>query len=363
MSSRSNAPAVRDATLDVAKGVAIVTVVFVHVWRGLEAAGLLADPVLFRTVDTVMCLWVLTLFAFVTGLFIERGMLRDGTGGYARRRLLEFAWLYVLWSLLNNFSNLVGSQFANTPVTLAESLTLWEPRAQMWYLGWIGLMVGIAALAQPWRSRARAATTLALTAVGSAACWGLNGPYLGTLGLGISIAFFVGVAVGADRARRLLSGTPAWVHAIVGVALMGATCGLVVFGLATPPTHDGIHRTVTTVALGLTASAMGTVAVLQLSKVLTLTPVRRPLAHLGTTSMVVFLAHLLFTPTTRIVLSRFGVTDPAVHVVVGTAAGVIGPLLLAALATRARADWLFALPAGRVAASRAGERGIALSRG
>lgn len=361
--SSSNAPARRDSALDVAKGLAIIVVVFVHVWRGADAAGLIADHVLFRVVDTVMCLWVLTLFAFTTGLFIERGMLRDGTGRYARRRLLEFAWLYVLWSLLNNFSNLVGSQFANTPVTLAESLMLWEPRAQMWYLGWIGLMVGLAALAQPWRSQARAATTLALTAVGSAACWGLNGPYLGTFGLGISIAFFVGVAVGADRARRVLSGTPSWVHAIVAVALMGAICGLVVFGLATPPTHDGIHRTATTVALGLTASAMGTVAVLQLAKVLSLTPFRRPLAHLGTVSMVVFLAHLLFTPTTRIVLSRLGVTDPTVHVVLGTVAGVVGPLLLAALAARARADWLFALPTGRPAASPAGERRIALTRG
>ncbi|MFE7843767.1 acyltransferase family protein [Microbacterium sp. NPDC057407] len=334
----------RDAVLDVAKGIAIVAVVFVHVWRGVDAAGLLADPALFRLVDTTVCLWVLTVFAFVAGLFIERGMKRDGAGRYVGRRVLDFAWLYVVWSILNNLANLVGSQLANTPITLEQTMRLWEPRAQMWYLGWIALMVVIAAVSRPWESRTRLVVTLATVGAASAATWGLNGSVVGTLGLGISLAFFAGVAVRADRAVALLAAGPAWVHAFLASAAMCATVALVAMGLAGPPTHDGEHRTATTVVIGMAASSLATIAVLQVSRLLSATSLRRPLTALGQASMVIFLAHLLFTPTTRIALSGVGVADPTAQVVVGVALGVAGPLALRAVATRSGAPWLFSAP-------------------
>lgn len=334
----------RASALDVAKGIAIVAVVFVHVWRGVEAAGLLDDPVLFRIVDTTVCLWVLTVFAFVAGLFIERGVKRDGAWRYVRRRVIEFAWLYVVWSVLNNLANLVGSQFANAPITLEQTLRLWEPRAQMWYLGWIALMVAIAGIARPWESRTRLMATLTAIGAASAATWGLNGSVVGTLGLGISLAFFAGVAVRADRGLALLNSGPLAVHALLASSAMCVTVALVGMGLAGPPTHDGDHRTAATVLVGMTASAIATIAVLQMSRLLSATPLRRPLAALGRASMVIFLAHLLFTPTTRIALSAVGVADPVVQVVVGLALGVTGPLVLRAAAMRGGVPGLFAVP-------------------
>lgn len=361
--SSSNTPARRDATLDVAKGLTIIAVVFVHVWRGADAAGLIADHVLFRVVDTAMYLWVMTLFAFVAGLFIERGMVRDGPGRYARARVLEFLWLYVLWSLLNNFSNLIGSRFANTPVGLEEALTLWEPRAQMWYLGWIGVMVAVAAAAQPWRSKKRTVITLVAAGAGSLACWGLNGPYLGMLGLGISVAFFAGIAAGPARTLRLLNATPAWRHAVIASTLMGITLSLVVFDLAVPPSSGGEDRTIATVLIGFAASAMSTVAALMIARLLAASPLRRGLAYLGAASMAVFLAHLLFTPMIRIVLSQLGMTDLTVHVLLGTIGGIAAPLLLAIVARRLGTPWLFARPRRRAAASAISEGRPELTRG
>lgn len=347
MSTMTPAAAPRDFTLDVAKGLAIISVVFVHVWRGAEAAGLIADQVLFSAVDTAFCLWVLTLFAFVAGLFIERGMRRDGAGVYTRRRVGEFVWLYVVWSLLNNLSNLVGSQLANTPVTLEQSLSLWSPRAQMWYLGWMSVMLIGTAVARPWQSRRRMVLTLAVVTALSALCWGLNGPVLGTLGLGISIAFFVGVVVRSDRALALLNGVSLPVHLIVGLLALTVAFTVTALVPVTPPTHGGESRNALTVALALVVSALSSVAALQLCRLVAHTPLRRPLAYLGRASMVVFLGHLLFTPTARIVLMHLGVTDLATQVVAGTVAGVGGPVLMSIAASRLGMPWLFAAPSFR----------------
>lgn len=314
----------RDSTLDVIKGIAIIAVTLVHVWRGVGAAGLIGDPLLFRVVETFLFMWVLTVFAFVAGLFIERGMRRDGAGQYARRRILEFAWLYILWSLVNNVSNLAGSKLANTPVTMAETFALWAPRAQMWYLGWIALMVGLAALARPWESRTRTVLSLMLVGAGSVACWGLNGSVLGTLGLGISVAFFLGVWTRSDRALALLRGVPTWTHATLGIIALVFSVGVITVMEATPPTIGGTGRTATTVALGITVALISSVGVMQLGTAIARTRWRTPLAYIGTRSMVVFLGHLLFTPTVRILLLQLGVTELTVNVVVGTAAGSPG---------------------------------------
>ena len=334
----------RDAALDVIKGLAIICVPLVHVWRGAEAAGLITDPLLYRVFDTFFCMWVLTVFAFVAGLFIERGMRRDGAGMYARRRILEFAWLYVVWSLLNNLSNLVGSKLANTPVTLEQSLALWAPRAQMWYLGWIALMVALAAVARPWESRARSVVALSIAAAGTVACWGLNGPVLGTLGLGISLAFFLGVWTRSDRALVLLRNVPTWTHVTLGVIAVCFSVGVITLIEITPPTYGGTGRTIATVALGMTIALVSSVGMMQLGTAIARTRLRTPLANLGATSMVIFLGHLLFTPTVRILLMQVGVTDLAVNVLVGTVAGIVGPLLMMQLARRWRMSWLFAAP-------------------
>jgi surface polysaccharide O-acyltransferase-like enzyme len=53
----------------------------------------------------------------------------------------------------------------------------------------------------------------------------------------------------------------------------------------------------------------------------------RLVARLGQLSMPIYLAHTLFTAATRIVLIRFS-DSPALHLTLGTLAGLIGPVLL-----------------------------------
>src|SRR5439155_6337881 len=68
------------------------------------------------------------------------------------------------------------------------------------------------------------------------------------------------------------------------------------------------------------------------------------LLAIGRVSLQVYLAQILFASGTRVVLSRLGVADFTIHLVLGTLAGFIGPLLLVALSNRLRIQLLWALP-------------------
>ncbi|WP_394254386.1 heparan-alpha-glucosaminide N-acetyltransferase domain-containing protein [Pseudoclavibacter helvolus] len=60
----------RDSSIDIAKGFAIVAIVFGHVWLGLEAAGLIQDLHTFNVVYDTVYMSHLSVFAFTAGLFV-----------------------------------------------------------------------------------------------------------------------------------------------------------------------------------------------------------------------------------------------------------------------------------------------------
>lgn len=74
---------------------------------------------------------------------------------------------------------------------------------------------------------------------------------------------------------------------------------------------------------------------LLLSSALWIRPVRaRWLARIGDYSFAIFLFHVFFTAATRIVLNRLGVQMLELHVVLGLACGVIGPVFVHLLIVR-----------------------------
>ena len=66
------------------------------------------------------------------------------------------------------------------------------------------------------------------------------------------------------------------------------------------------------------------------------------LAYAGRLSLQIFLAHVVFTAGTRVVLVHVGVVDPITHVAVATAVGIAAPLVLVRVSRGL--PWLFAPP-------------------
>lgn len=332
---------------DQVKGVGIVLVVFGHVWRGLNAAGLLAGGAVFETVDRAIYLFHMPLFFFVSGLFFAGTLRRGGGvsfGSFLRGRVLQILWPLALWTWIYfAFKGLAGG-LANHPADWAE-FPLWPlpPREQFWFLwalflvqilAWLGLHplvrraglskggLGKSGLAQGW---------LALALLVALALAPLPfGRFFPAEWVGPACHYAAHFALGMLLARPLLAeGGPRvspWL-----------ACGLFVLALA-------LGLRMAPDAVGDLVPAAG--AVLGLVLALRAAPVLGWTAPLGRASMAIYVAHVPFLAALRIVLVKAGVTGSGLHLGLGTAIGLAGPLVLLWGLRRAGLAGAMGLPAG-----------------
>lgn len=312
--------------------------------RGLHSAGLIPDYSLFHAIDASLCTWQVPVFAFIAGLFVYRGMTREGPWPYAWSRIKLFIWLYVLWSLIQNLFKLLAGTLINNPISPPAVLQLWVPDGQLWFFGWIAIAMVLAAAIYPLVQTRWIAIPVVIIVAVSAAAWGLNGLYLGTQGLGLLIFFVAGLLVRGDRVIawvQQMSLPVAVLIAVIGIAIAitgGAT------GIATPPKAYGELRTGLSIGLGFVTSFCGLAGIMAFSRLLEYTGLRRPLAYVGSASMAIFVAHIVFASGTRVILSQVGIDSLSLMVLGGTLMGVLGPLVLQYIAPKVKMDWLFALP-------------------
>ncbi|MDR1441635.1 MAG: acyltransferase [Bifidobacteriaceae bacterium] len=333
----------RDRSLDIAKAIAIIAIVVGHVWRGLHSASMIEDEKLFSAVEQYLYIWHLSVFAFAAGLFVRRGMARDGKWHYACSRDLAFIWVYLVWTVVQGAVKLGADSLVNVPTSATELFTIWRPDGQLWFFGWISAAMIIAAALAPWRSRGWSASALLVALALSVAVWGNSAPYFGTQGHALTVYFVVGLVWRGDRLLNQLKRISVPVAAGTSAVCLGVM--LVLAPVGTPPTIEGSERTALSVLVGVVASTMGLAGVLLASRVISLWPGSRYLAVVGKRSLVVYTGHMVLGPGARIVLNGLGIGGVVLHLVAGVVAGVLGSLLLYWMARRLRFMWLFEPPA------------------
>lgn len=348
----SSTVARRDRTIDVAKGIAIIAIVLGHVLRGLAAAHLLKPTTAFHTVDTWLYSWHLSVFALLAGLFVARSVQRSGPRPYLRRRLTLFAYLYLVWTLLQGMVKIVVPSGTNIPASWLQLIRIWHPDGQLWFLPWIAIMTLLAVIIAPWRTPHRAKVTLIVASAVSLGLWGHEGSMVGTQGWSLLAPFLVGVILGADRFQALLRPVNRLGGATVAVVLLVGSAATIALVPVTPPTSGGATRTVLSVALGVLLCGACTAAIVVLARGLALLPsLGAFLALCGQRSLEIFLAHIIVTAGTRTLLLAMGVEVLWLHIVAATVTGVMAPLVLWRLGVLIRFPWLFELPRLRPAAA------------
>ncbi len=335
----------RDPAIDAARGIAIVAIVLGHVLRGLAAAGIVdggTEAVI--QADRLLYTFHLVVFAFYSGLFVKQGVERRGPRSYLWNRATLLLYLYVLWSLLQGLIRLATTPFVNTPVSITDVLTLWIPSGQLWFLPFLLLITTATVVCHVWTGRWVAWSTIVASIAVSAAAWGVGGRIVGTQGVGLSMFFVAGAVLGAERFVRI---TRARTAVMVGVFLAAAWSyvWIVLATDATPPTIGGVGRTPSTVLLGMIAAGLGLTATTGASRILAALGSRVEwLLVLGRRSLEIYLAHILAASFARAVLVELGITDAAINILAGTAAGVVLPVLLAGSLSRLGFPWLFTSP-------------------
>jgi fucose 4-O-acetylase-like acetyltransferase len=320
----------RDLSLDVAKGLGIILVVIGHAWRGLDNAGMIGDPNLFRIIDTLIYNFHMPLFFLLSGMTFEAWALKRPVAEAAISRVTRLLWPLVLWSYLFAAARLAAGDAANTQVSGWQSLLFFPlpPRDHFWFL-WALFLQHLVALAliraagRPLGSATWAALAVLVVLASSFTPVGLNAWTVGAATY--AGAFLTGLALGPNGLPARGVSTLAFA-ALVFVALQALSFQL-------PPSLLssqllGIALSLAFLAMVRAACATGT------------GPAFRLLAFLGVSSMGIYLAHTIFSAGIRAVLSRL-TADLALHMTLGTLAGIIGPLVIYAVIRRiGRPVWI-----------------------
>lgn len=331
----------RTLWVDYAKALGITLVVYGHVTRGLYNAQIPMNESVFKLIDQVIYSFHMPLFFFLSGLFFYNSLRKRGFKGLIANKLDSIFYLYIIWSVLQGGITLIFHQLANTPATLEDVINLfWEPRAQFWFLYSLFFVTIIATLIYAKLDQKYALVIFVLASfivIFNIQSYGITPlifalPYLCFFMFGIYFnqieSFFT------ENKYKLL-----FPIAILFMSIQWLM--LTKLNLVPNQWLSTIKLTGTLISILFTVNVCMCFAdsyyfAEKPSKLLSL---------IGTSSMVIYLLHVITGSGTRIVLQHFlGISNVYVHLVLGCAAGIFGSILLVKILSKIGLSFLFAIP-------------------
>jgi fucose 4-O-acetylase-like acetyltransferase len=297
--------------VDFARGIGIILVVLGHVLGGLYNSGLFPHETLLRWIVYTLYTFHMPMFFFLAGLNAQHS-LRRGASSFLVGKVTTIAYPYVLWSLIQGSIVMVMAGDTNIPITAADLAAIWyRPIGQFWFLYALMLCHIVACIVN------REAVMVGLAIAGFAIFSWLHDPP----DLALTLHHFAFYVIGRYASPAVisapvprLSGWLIWPGLVVAFAIAIAIDG----------SQFGLHANGVT---ALPASIFGIAAVILLSKLLN-PRWHRWLATIGTTSMTIYILHILAGSGIRIVMLKLHVPPwPWLYLLVGTVAGVVLPML------------------------------------
>lgn len=308
--------------VQVTRGIACILLVLFHVVGGNPNDGLrIADGTITRQILDVLIYIRMPLFAFISGYVyalkpLDPAAPRPFLQGKLRRLALPLLSVTTLFYLV---------ALARAPVPAGEAVAgllhaYFFSYEIYWFLQAMLLIFLILPLLERyllghWQGTAIAVLiAFALTVPAEPLDFlSINGAiFLGPF-------FFIGIA-----ARRFLGAfTPK--QTIILTLVLCAALALHIHNVATMPPHMGARRgTILSLVIGVLAPLL----------LVAHAPRIALLAKIGHASFAIFLFHIFFVVGARLLLGRLGIDNLAVHLIVGLAAAIAGPMLLQSILVR-----------------------------
>lgn len=298
--------------VDNARGVGIVLVVFGHVLRGLNEAGLIANTQLFNAVDASIYLFHMPLFFLVSGLFFETSALRHGFFQSTVRRSETLIYPMILWSWITAlFLVIAGSLTNRPPISGLEALLYpFPPKDIYWFLWALFVIQTFSSLFV--RAKFTFTIFLFLTFFVLLLMFGKQPfPYLLQRAFENIPYFLLGVIFA--RSRRFPFSLGPW----TGFANAFVFLLCLVWASLNPQLADSsisyAISVVATISFCLIVSEITKVAPVSLTRLF---------GFLGVASIAVYVSHVMPSAAMRIILVRLGVMSVPIHIVAGTLVGV-----------------------------------------
>ena len=326
----------RSLWVDYTKAIGIILVVYGHVARGMFKAGLPMNESVYRIIDSIIYSFHMPLFFFLSGLFFYESLIKRGWRGLMANKMDSIAYPYIVWSLLQGSIEVLLNRWTNNHATISEVLSfLWVPRAQFWFLYamFLVIIVGI-----PIYVKAKKKYFLLIAIASLVPCLYPAKIYIfGLLHFGYIFGNFCFFALGIffkeiqhhvyNNRQKLL--IPLFVIFVGAQYLFHVKYGL------NYSIRGGAALTLAIVSIAFTVI----LCMWMESKKIKI------LSLIGSSSMVIYLAHILAGSGTRIVLTKIlHVDDYFPNLFCGCILGICLPIIAFKLASRIGLSFIFVVP-------------------
>ncbi|MFD1697430.1 acyltransferase family protein [Roseibium aestuarii] len=337
-STLSTGEGARVSWVDVAKGISICLVVMMHSVLGVEkAAG--AEGWMHAIVAFAQPFRIPAFF-LISGLFLARALQRPWPE-FLDRRLLHFAYFYVLWLTLQfAFKAPVFAQdFGWAGVGQQYLLAFIDPFGTLWFIYLLPIFAIVVKLA-------RDAGLLTLLLLAVAALLHLSPIETGWVAIDEFASRFVFFVAGYAFATQVFA-VAAWARqhrlaTLAALAVWGLANGiLVAFGIEYEP------------GIALALGAAGALGVAAFASLATTLPIVGFLRFFGKNSLVIYLAFFFPMGLSRVILLKLGMLDIGTVSLLVTLTAILSPLVLKLVIDRTgwgrflfeRPDWARLAPA------------------
>jgi fucose 4-O-acetylase-like acetyltransferase len=317
--------------IDMAKGIAIVLVVYGHCLRGLVAAGTVSDRSWLVITDYVIYTFHMPLFFVASGLFIQSAIQRSARVFWTGR-VKTLVYPYFLWSLLLGSTQIIlsGSSATNNGMDLTRlSQIWWIPIPPFWFLYSLFFCCVIA-----WALRFLRAEMLMIAGIILfLITFYIGGGVLNDIAYGLTY-FALGMII---RERGWLKALPSSFIAASTLAFMFLAVALASFYVGVPE-----RMPIGAAVLGVIATATFCRAI---ERRLPQSLGVKILATLGQYSMGIYVMHIIILGLIRTILLRFlGITEVSVLISVAVLAAVVVPTVVQQTLVRLGLNTLAGLP-------------------
>jgi fucose 4-O-acetylase-like acetyltransferase len=301
--------------VDYAKGIGIVLVVYGHVLRGLNTSGMSVNAQFFEASDKILYSFHMPLFFLLSGLFVEKWLIKGMTRGI-KEKVVTLLFPYFLWTIMQGSINVVLSKVTNNSISWGEVFTkVWyQPLWQFWYLYVLFLSFLVCYVLRKLMplNIVLIVSALFYFAVPYVDFW-VSKSFMGNFFFFILGAYLMNLNL--DKIEKKVYKTK---YFILSIASFLALSSLYLLNLTL------LNSSIFNLILGLA----GINLVITLSVFISKQKYFGFIKYLGTTSLAIYLIHILAASGVRIILSKFlGIYNVSIHLIVGTILGVILPII------------------------------------
>lgn len=342
----------RQTWIDYARGIAIILVLYRHVFEGIKNSGL---PVLeYATLEQANILFFsfrMPLFFIVSGIFVAGSLYKRGLKKFIETKARTILYPYFLWGIIQITLQIAMSGWVNTQRTPADYLLLlYLPRGleQFWYLYALFNVAVLYALSltvfklNAWQNTGIGLLLFAISA------------YVGREAINIGFIYdimhyYLFYAIGDlcarfIREKKNLPLLQSWkMAALLFIPFAATQWYFLQKNLAHPTGHyDYVENfePYLFILIALTGCAF----VISISFNLQRWNKLRWLHILGKHSLYIYVAHVISLAATRIFMVKvLAISHVPTLLIFGIAAGLLLPVLMFKIADRLNIRWLFTL--------------------